>query len=194
MKSMVCRALLLPIFLVGLVATARAQTGISTEESRFPNELPGFVLYRDAKWKTIEPFRSTKEEVERVLGEPVPMFSESLKAWMMGYENDPDWRLIVIYVGEGSSLPESLTGHVLNIRLEPKKRLSLEGFVFPVEFLKGYLKDRVRNIECFTYDDRYGLHYSLYAKDSPDGRFHKGDLQVIVYGASEETEGKYARQ
>jgi hypothetical protein len=194
MKRNISQAILLFFTLALFVVVARAQSGSSNKKSPYPNELPGLALYRESKWKSIEPYVSTRADVERVLGEPMPVYSESMRAWTMGYEYDhdcPDWRIIIVYIGEGGSLPDSLVGHVLNIRLEPKRRVSLKDTVFPEVFLKGYSKDRVNKKEFFTYDDSDGLHYSVSAKDSADKRIHKGDLEVIIYGASEETEAKY---
>ena len=97
----------------------------------------------------------------------------------------------MVYSGEEASAVKPTQVH--DIRVEPKQRISLEGITFPSVFQRGYVKDTVRNAEYVTYDDhKYGLRYVLYANDSPEARFHKSDLLVIIYGASEETREKHS--
>ena len=50
------------------------------------------------------------------------------------------------------------------------------------------------NEEGTVYYDKFGLRYSIYAKDSADGRFHAGDLQSIIYGPSDKETEKYTNK
>jgi hypothetical protein len=103
-----------------------------------------------------------------------------------GYDSDPEWTIIVIYIGEDKYTPKTLVGRVDSIMLVPKKRVSLRGVVFPAAFEKSGIRNE-RGIEFSVYRDSFGLSYSVYDHDSPDGQNEAGDLSQISYSAPRET-------
>src|SRR2546425_12452683 len=80
----------------------------SPDKLPYPNELPILRIYHDAKWKGIEPYISTKDDVDRLLGKPVLVYDDMLRANVSGYDCDPDWRIVVSYIAKGGDLPDSL--------------------------------------------------------------------------------------
>lgn len=185
--NLIAYTLLAPAFVVG-----QAQQVSPDSESRYPNELPKLKLYRDAKWSSIQPYVSTFADVDRILGEPLLVYDDDLHGYVEGYKYDPDWTIVVNYLAKGGDLPDSVAGHVSHITLYPKKRVSLVGTEIPVAFIRYSYTDRKG--EGTVYYDKRGLRYSVYAKDSADGRFHAGDLNQIVYGPSEEDTEKYTNK
>jgi hypothetical protein len=190
MKKLACNIALL-FALLCVVGQAR-QTPLPNT-SHYPNELPGLKLYQSARWKQVVPHVSTRAEVERILGEPEPIYDQRFydaksNDYLVGYDYDADWIVIITYMGEyGDS--RHLAGRVSDVRLYPKKRVSMRGVKFPPDFLasRTWIKDRSE--EYTDYSDKFGLYYSIYAKDSPDGQHLAGDLRVIGYRAPDEEEG-----
>ena len=179
--------LLVVAFIIGQGEKLSSET-----ESRYPNEMPTLKLYREAKWNAIQPYVSTHADVDRILGEPLLVYDDLLLGYVEGYEYDADWRIVMDYLGKGGDIPDSLEGRVSHITLYPKKRVSLEGVKFSAAFsryLYTYLSE-----EVMVYYDKFGLRYSVYAKDSTDGRFHAGDLKQIIYGPSDEATSKYTNR
>jgi hypothetical protein len=161
----------------------------------YPNELPQLKLYQEAKWSALEPYVSTRADVDRILGEPVPVYDELLRDYVNGYEYDGEWKVVITYIGQGGDLPDSLVGRVSHITLYPQKRVSLRGVEFLPTFSRYTYKDRRdSNVEGIVYYDKFGLRYSVYSKDSPDGRVHAGDLYLIIYGPSDEQTAKYTNK
>jgi len=177
-------SLVAPIFLALIFTVGQAQQLSSKRESPYPNELPNLKLYEDAKWKSLQPYISTRVDVDRILGEPVLVYDETLHSYVNGYEYDPDWRIVIAYVGKGGDLPNSLNGRVSHITLYPKKRVSLEGVEFTSAF-RRYIYGTDGGMTGTVYYNEFGLRYSTFVKDSADGRFHAGDLNLIIYGPSD---------
>lgn len=111
----------------------------------------------------------------------------------MGYDSDPDWTIFVDVLGSDPDLTDSVRGRVVHVYLNPKKRISLVGADFSAFKSYSYTDSRDPNVGGTVYYDKFGLRYSVYAKDRPDGRFHAGDLESIIYGPSEEETAKYRR-
>jgi hypothetical protein len=147
-------------------------------------------LYEAAQWKTIEPYISTKEDVRKILGQPKPVFVRRFTSGVVGFDYDPDWTIVITYWGRGCCIPKSLIGTVANITLYPKKQVSLKDMVFLPAFKTSnyYVDFGDGGQETQSYTDDFGLSYSIYRKDDPDGQFFVGDLESITYGASRETE------
>jgi hypothetical protein len=114
MKKMTC---LTVTMLVALTFTVgHAQQSPTEGQIRYPNELPLLKLYQEARWKPIVPYVSTKEDVEKVLGEPVLIGAEDSAARVFGYAYDPDWTIVVSYVGDPV---DAIVGRVAEITLRP---------------------------------------------------------------------------
>jgi len=152
----------------------------------YPNELPNLKIYEHAKWKTLKPYVSTFDDIQKLLGKPVPVYDELLHTFFAGYQDDPDWIIVIDVVDRNAELPDSVVGRVLTIELYPKNRVSLVGADFSA--FRGATYSA--NQEVFTsYYDRFGLRYVVYEKESADRRFQVGDLKRIDYGPSDaETE------
>ena len=175
---------LLPLTFIGGQAQQRPPEG----KVRYPNELPHLKLYQEAKWKSIVPYVSTEEDVERVLGEPVPIYEEDSATWVYCYDYDSDWTIVISYVGDPI---DSIAGRVAEITLRPRGRVPMVGVTFPSAFHRGDVIDGSRKAKFVAYQDKYGLRYLVYGKDAADGRFLAGDLDSISYGVSNEEEKKH---
>ena len=178
-------------FLAVLLVLAQAGQAPSKRGCPYPNELPTLKLYEEATWNRIKPYVSTVDDIEKVLGKPVAVYDELLQTYVPGFQDDPDWTVVIDVVGENGDLPPSVAGRVMSIELYPKKNISLVGADFSA--FRGYTY-KEGNEEARVYYDRFGLRYVLCAKDSADERFHAGDLKRIDYGPSDEATAKLSRQ
>ena len=175
------RIVLMLVFLLAEDSSARIWQTVSPDNSSaYPNELPGFKLFKDAPWKMIRPFETTSEDVRRSLGDSYLDYTWS----------GTDWHMAIFYIGEKGSCndkpwPVSLTGKVFNIALFPKSRIDFSKKAFPRAFKKssGYSAHAV--VQWDTYTDTNGLAYEVYRGNSSDGKIHEGDLRAITYGPSE---------
>jgi hypothetical protein len=172
---------------------------------KYPNELPGFRFYENAKWKSLEPLVSTIADVRRVLGEPKEAHDVSqvtkpypgdaaAKRPVFTYELNDDWQILIYFVRycfyEGPALPASLDDRLCSIDLLPKKRLSFEKVVFPPA-LKKKLETAIHG-EWNEYSDGSGLVYEVFTRKTAYGDERPGDLNRIKYGPSDEAISKYA--
>jgi hypothetical protein len=180
------------VFTFYALALVAAQGGQSPSKvkSPYPNELPTLKLYQEAKWNSLKPLVSTIDDVEKLLGEPVPVADDRLHG-DFGFEYDPDWTIVISVVGKGGELPDSLAGRVFHITLYPKKRVSLVGADFSAFRGATYTG---HDEETTSYYDKFGLWYSVYAKSTADGRFHPGDLEYVMYGPSDEARAKHSNK
>ena len=181
----------LVITFVALVAAS--QTESQSKQPRYPNELPNLKLYEDAKWNALKPYLSTADDVDKLLGEPVRVCDYRLHAYYWGYDYDPDWTIFVDVLGSDPDLTDSVRGRIVHVYLNPKKRVSLVGADFSAFKAYAYMDSRDPNVGGTVYHDKFGLRYSVYAKDTPDGRFHTGDLESIIYGPSDEETARYRK-
>jgi hypothetical protein len=175
---------LLALTFIGGQAQQRPPKG----KVRYPNELPHLKLYQESRWKSIVPYVSTEEDVEKVLGEPVPIYEEDSTTWVYGYDYDPNWTIVISYVGDPI---DSIAGRVAEITLRPGGRVPMVGVTFPSAFHRGDVIDDSRKAKFVAYQDKYGLRYLVYAKDAADGRSLAGDLDSVSYGVSNEEEKKH---
>jgi hypothetical protein len=175
-----------PFLIASLAVTFLFVLGDAQELSQkrggvYPNEISSLKLYKGAKWRSIVPYVSTQLDVESILGSPHPISIEAF-GWIGGYDDDPEWKIVVFYVG--NVCPGALTGRVESICLWPKKRVSLKGVLFSKRFEKSGVNYPDQGIELSVYRDSFGLSYSVYDRDTPDGRIHAGDLHQISYSAA----------
>ena len=195
MKRIISKWTLIFFTLVLTGIVAQAQSDSASEKLRYPNELPNLRLYASAKWRSIVPYVSTRDDVERILGAPAHLYDQrfyikKFDDYLVGYEYDLDWIIIVSYIAEGGSLPVSLVGHVSEISLYPRKRISLHGVKFPPAFTRSTYENS--KIELTVYYDKFGLKYSIYSRVSAGDAHEIGDLEAIEYGVSDEDEAKAA--
>jgi hypothetical protein len=181
MKKFICT---LALILLAATLLAGQSEHPSKAVAPYPNELPGLQLYQQAKWKAIQPYISTQADVKRILGESVSVYEKRLGRYVNGYEDDPDWTIVVSYLGGGGDLPASVEGRVSHLTLYPKRRVSLQDAAFPPAF-RRYTARGDYDGQTTVYYDACGLRYSVYETDAKDGSFHAGDLNVIIYGPSE---------
>ena len=175
------------------------------KSEKYPNELPDFRFYETAKWKTLEPLISTMEDVRKVLGEPaeandVSQYTkpypgdDKAKQPVFTYELNSDWKVLVYFVKycfQGYvPLPNELNNKLCSIDLVPKKRISFKSIVFPTVFEKK----TVSGVDAawVEYSDKTGLFYEIYTTKTAYGKAMPGDLNRIVYTASDETFRKYS--
>jgi hypothetical protein len=175
------------LMLVALAEMAGAQNQ-PAETSRYPNELPGFKLYAEGGWKSLEPWVSTGADAERVLGKPSPVF--------IPYNND--WQVIVNYFGSGTingrPWGEFLKGTIDSISFYPRRRVSFSRVVFPRAFECEGIVVSHTPAPLMSCSDATGLSYLIYTGDSDDGVVRKGDLRKIEYGVSRERHDVYSNR
>ena len=185
---------------------SKMQVKVSGKKSeKYPNELPNFRFYETAKWKSLEPLVSTMADVRRILGEPseandVSQYTkpypgdDKAKQPVFIYELNSDWQILVYFVKycfQGYvPLSDELDNKLCSIDLIPKNRVPFQSVVFSDVFKK---KD-VRAVDgAWTeYSDGTGLFYEVYAVPGPYGKEKKGDLNRIVYTASNKTFENYS--
>jgi hypothetical protein len=181
-------------FIAFAVAVAQAES--QPQQPRYPNELPNLKLYQDARWNALKPYISTIDDGVKLLGEPVRVFDYRLQRYDWGYD-DPDWTIFVDVLGSDPDLTDAVRGRVLHVYVNPKKCISLVGADFSAfkSDSSTYSRDPSvgGTVYAMIYYDKFGLRYSVYAKDTPDGRFHAGDLASIIYGPSDEETARYRR-
>lgn len=175
------RIVLILVFLLVEDSSGRIRPQANPHNSDdYPNELPGFELFKDAPWKTIRPFETAREDVRWILGDSYLDYN-----W-----NGMDWHVVIFYIGEKSTCndrpwPVSLTGKVFNITLFPKSRIDFSEKVFPKAFKKSSSYSAHADVQWDTYSDSEGLTYEVYRESSSDGKIHEGDLRAISYGPPE---------
>src|SRR5947199_7394214 len=120
MKRIIFKLTLILFALVPTGIVIRPQSEPAHEKSRYPNELPNLQLYSSSKWKVIIPYVYTRDDVERILGAPARIYDhrfyvKKFDDYLVGYDHDMDWIIIVTYIAEGGSLPGAFVGGVANI-------------------------------------------------------------------------------
>lgn len=190
-------------FLLTLVfaSASPAQTG------SFPNELKGYEFFGNGKLKNLKIGISTKEDVQKVLGETcesVCDYDENWKASFSFFDNnwiktdtDPNGVKTVQY------LDQKYLGKLRKVEFRPKNQVSFKNVSFPNEFHKlsrsEITKSPQKNIsKMVTYElfqDSHGLTYELFgAKDIDTTKtrgkafYNKGDLYLVTYSYSKNQE------
>jgi hypothetical protein len=197
-------ALCLLMLLAFCSASAQSQ---SVRTQTYPNELPGYRFYPNAKWKSLEPLVSTSADVHRLLGNPrdahdVTQYTKpypgdaSAKEPVLTYDIDDNWELLVYFVRycfyDGPALPESLGDRLCTMDLIPKKRMPFNKIKFPQAFTKTHVAGVDAAWDAFA--DGSGLVYQVYSTNTPYGNKQPGDLFRITYGPSNETLARYAKK
>src|SRR5262245_33420705 len=116
---------------LALCAALVVTQGQTKEASRYPNELAGFRLYENSKWKTLVPLSSTMADARRALGNPQE--ARDLSSYTKPYPGDAaakqpvfsyeygDWQILLYFVKycfyQGPKLPDKLNDLVCSIDL-----------------------------------------------------------------------------
>jgi hypothetical protein len=169
---------------------------LSAQNYSYPNELKGFELFKDGKWKSLVPFVSTKEDVKKVFG------SDCKK----GCNYDKDWKVTVEYVSQYWQSPtfapcisEELLGKVERIYFFPKKSVSMKDVIFPDTFQNRTFEVDHKISPKTAYFDSDGLVYMLLANNFDEywqkqgqtsSKYKSNDLLFIYYRISENEAGK----
>jgi hypothetical protein len=159
----------------------------------YPNELKGFELFRNGRWKSLKPLVSTKEDVEKIFG----------KGCHEGCDYDENWRVEIMYISQCWSytgtekltptVAEEMIGKYSNLNFYPKKRIERQPLKFGKQFESrggggaSHASPSIYNI----YSDSLGLNYQISAENTEDGKYHEGDLVSIIYGWSDSDYEKY---
>jgi hypothetical protein len=180
----------LKFFLV-LVFSFAFASNVLAQRISYPNELKGFELFKSGKWKTLVPFVSTKEDVEKIFGQ------ECLK----GCDYNDNWRVGIRFVEQSwreagkEKIPcvyEKYLGKYESISFYPKKRIRKKQLRFGKAFEIMSAEEYHSNPQIRVYySDKYGLSYEVYGHGTNDGSYNKGDLISIQYGVSESNYPKY---
>ncbi|HEY0429555.1 MAG TPA: hypothetical protein VGC76_17375 [Pyrinomonadaceae bacterium] len=189
--------------------TSNAKSQIKKAEGKrsekYPNELPDFRFYETSKWKTLEPLISTMADVRKILGKPseandVSQFTkpypgdDKAKQPVFTYNLSSEWQVLIYFVKycfQGYvPLPDSLDNKLCSIDLIPRKRLSFKDVIFPSVFKNK--EESGADAAWIEYSDGTGLFYDVYTTRTAYGDEIPGDLNRIVYTASDETFKKYS--
>ncbi|ANM29868.1 hypothetical protein ABI59_10190 [Acidobacteria bacterium Mor1] len=166
--------------------------------SRYPNELQGFVLWETGAWRDLQPLVSTLDDVRRVLGPPeravdLRQYSKpypgdgAAQSPVFTYFVDDDYDILVYFVRSDYAArrryPAELFDRLLSIDFVPKRQVSFRGQIFP----RAFSKERVRAADAAWDDhsDGSGLVYSVYSAAPAHGDAQQGDLNRISYGPPE---------
>jgi hypothetical protein len=167
--------------------TAPSAQSAQAGKSRYPNELTGYHLHADGKWKELEPYVSTKIDVNRVLGQPDSVF----------FSYGPDWRVIAFYFEsasiDGRPYDVTLKGTLSSLKFYPIKRVTFANVVFPAVFNCNSLFASHSPASMTSCSDNTGLNYVFYDENSKDGKILKGDLNYIEYGVDDAKEAEYKK-
>ena len=166
---------------------------VSAQDYKYPNELKGFELFRNGKWKSLKPLISTKEDVEKIFG--MDCFN--------GCDYDENWRVEIMYISQcwtyagteklTPTVAEEMIGKYSNLNFYPKKRIKRWQLKFGKQFESrggGGASDASPSIYDI-YSDSLGLNYEISAENTEDGKYHKGDLISVIYGWSDSDYEKY---
>lgn len=180
---------------VNLLVFLLTVTAVSGQQYSYRNEVRGFELFQNGSWKTLVPYVSTKEDVEKVFGQSCEK----------ACDYDGNWRLVVMYVGPvwGYSqkyqkgvqcVEEKMFGKYSSLIFYPKRRITRDKFRFGKQFDKGMGGDShgVPSVSHY-YADSLGLIYQFSAENTYDKRYRKGDLVSIQYTSSVEDYEKHGR-
>jgi hypothetical protein len=158
--------------------------------THYPNELPGYQFYENAKWRGLTPSSSTIKDVRRLLGDPNN--ATDLNHATEPYKGDegmtyvvftysgimPGWD-ILIYVGRSCS--DSQIPRLCSVDLLPQKRIPFGHVLFPSTFTKHHVAGADAGWDEYT--DGSGLRYEVYTTKTPYGDELRGDLNRISYGS-----------
>jgi hypothetical protein len=166
---------------------------------RYPNELDGFRFFGAAPFRPLVPLTSTIADVRRVLGEPDEAVDnahygapypgdETAARPVFTYEHlVPGVRALVYFVRSdvraAAVFPARLDGALLSVDLVSNDPIPFAGRV--PEGIFRATKTSGADAGWIDYEDGTGLHYQVYIGKTRYGRTGPGDLNRIVYGASD---------
>jgi hypothetical protein len=166
-------------------------SNISAQRISYPNELKGFELFKSGKWKTLVPFVSTKEDVEKILGQDC----------RKGCDYSENWRIEIQFVEQSlralgkEQIPcvfDKYLGKYESISFYPKKRTGKKHLRFGKVFTYGWGETYdSEEPDVGHYSDKYGLTYRVYHDVKASRSLRKGDLIAISYGISDSNFPKY---
>lgn len=179
------------IFLILAISLMSFSTLLGQQYS-YPNEVRGFELFKNGKWKTLIPFVSTKKDVKKIFGQDC----------QGGCDYDENWRVktqfikqvsIALEKGTIPCVSEEFIGKYQRISFYPKKRVKKNQLHFGKGFVGCYgaitFDSSVPDSEY--YNDEYGLVFEFYVEAKKSENIRKGDLVAIHYGASFNDSDKY---
>lgn len=147
---------------------------VTVNADRYPNELKALKLY-DRYLTPLDPNSSTGADVTQAFGSYV-------------WHTAGDWRITPLFACKENAIScshgDGLVDRLYAIEVTPRHRLSLRGVRPPSAFRWSSGMVSEINVICDVYKDQNGLEYWILAKDQ--GRFKKGDLLQIIYGANTE--------
>lgn len=188
---------------LGFVLPITMQKSTHPSVSIYPNELPEFKFYDNAKWKVLRPLESSISDVRRILGDPSESTDLShyldpypgddrAEAPVFTYQMNPRWEILVYFVKDCGYRfgPSDISGDRLcTIELIPKKSLSFRKVAFSPVFAKRHVDGADAGWD--EYYDANGLAYHVYSRRTPYGGHLPGDLNQIVYGPSDDDLKKF---
>ena len=155
----------------------------------YPNELPGYRLYEQAKWHSLIPSSSTIVDVRKLLGDPddatdlahprAPYPGDaSVSSVVFRYSKlMPEWD-VLIYLRTSCGDSQTLT--LCNVDLLPRQRTPFLHMTFAPAFAKRHVV--AADAAWDEYSDGSGLRYEVYSTKPPYGGELPGDLNRISYG------------
>jgi hypothetical protein len=165
---------------------------LPADPNPYPNELPGYRFFRQAKWNSLRPLISTMADTRRVLGKPdeavdVAQYTQSYpgddaaKEPVWTYHVNQNWDRLVYFTRYCfHPLPKKVPGDRLcSIDLIPRNRITMN-LPLPNEFNKQHV-DAV-DAAWDEYSDGTGLRYEIYTSKPQYGVKQIGDLNRISYG------------
>jgi hypothetical protein len=163
---------------------------------RYPNELPRYRFYSNAKWRSLEPLVSTIDDVRKVMGSPNQAndngsYSEpypgdaAAREPVFTYRLNRDWEILIYFVSSCAwKVPRDIPSNRLcSVELIPRKHVSFRAIQFPEVFKRRHIA--AVDAQWDEYVDGTGLRYEVYTAKTPYGSDVPGDLNRIAYGPAE---------
>ena len=142
----------------------------------YPNELDNFKLY-EKYCGSLEPLKSTADDVKAVLGEPLVEKSSKSVLW---YEKD-SWKILVYLYPDNGDYPKYVVGKIQSIDFIPAIPLAFGRIDFSPAFAESHI---ISEIQWNEYCDAHGLAYAVFTSKPPWGKEKAGDLNRISYRAA----------
>jgi hypothetical protein len=135
----------------------------------YPNELKGMKFY-ERYLAPLRPGQSDTKQIIQVLGSDQ---GRDLKDWKIG--------VYFSCTEDFTTCSHGPRNDPLGfIEITPKRRVSLQHFIFSTAFSHSYGGVSEINVTCDVYTDNSGLEYWVLSGNFPS--YRKGDLLMIRYG------------
>ena len=163
---------------------------LAQDTTSYPNELPGYRFYQNAKWRKLNSANSTIADVRELLGRPdIATDLADAAGPYPGDEHVTDvvftyrrlmhgWD-VLIYL-RNSCGPSAETPRLCNVDLLPRKPIPFAKVKFPADFTEKHVT--AVDAAWDEYGDGFGLRYEVYSTKTPYGKELPGDLNRISYG------------